>query len=70
MATRDAACQLGRSPLPITMQRVPGVAADAAWTRASIDSPLMWEGRYFLSWYTAHNAVDDFAQLNIKDIDT
>jgi site-specific recombinase XerD len=31
---------------------------------------LMWEGRYFLSWYTAHNAVDDFAQLNIKDIDT
>jgi integrase/recombinase XerD len=31
---------------------------------------LMWEGRNFLSWYTAHNSVDDFSQLNIKDIDT
>jgi integrase/recombinase XerD len=31
---------------------------------------LMWEGRSFLSWYTAHNTVDDFSQLNIKDVDT
>jgi len=31
---------------------------------------LMWEGRNFLYWYSAHNSVDDFSQLNIKDIDT
>ena len=31
---------------------------------------LMWEGRNFLCWYTAHNSVDDFSQLNTKDIDT
>ncbi len=31
---------------------------------------LIWEGRYFLSWYTAHNSVDDFTELNIKKIDT
>ena len=37
--------------------------------KASIRA-LMWEGRNFLSWYTAHNSVDDFSQLNIKDIDT
>jgi hypothetical protein len=31
---------------------------------------LIWEGRYFLSWYTAQNSVDDFTELNIKNIDT
>lgn len=30
---------------------------------------LMWEGQHFLSWYTARSPVDDFAELNIKDID-
>jgi integrase/recombinase XerD len=30
----------------------------------------MWEGRYFLSWYTARSSADDFSQLKIRDIDT
>lgn len=31
---------------------------------------LMWEGRHFLSWYTARSPFDELAELNIKDIDT
>jgi site-specific recombinase XerD len=30
---------------------------------------LLWEGRHFLSWYTARSAVDDFTGLSISDID-
>jgi site-specific recombinase XerC len=37
--------------------------------KASIRA-LLWEGRHFLSWYTARSPVDDLAELNIKDIDT
>ena len=30
---------------------------------------LMWEGRHFLSWYTAGGPVDNFTGLSISDID-
>ena len=30
---------------------------------------LMWEGRNFLSWYTARSGTDDLAGLSIQDID-
>jgi hypothetical protein len=35
--------------------------------KASIRA-LIWEGRHFLSWYTARGAVDELAELNISDI--
>lgn len=38
------------------------------FAKASIRA-LIWEGRHFLSWYTPRSAGDDFAELNIKDID-
>jgi integrase/recombinase XerD len=31
---------------------------------------LMWEGRNFLSWYTARSAGADITDLNVTDIDT
>jgi integrase/recombinase XerD len=37
--------------------------------KASIRA-LMWEGRNFLSWYTARSAGDDLADLNVRDIDS
>jgi integrase/recombinase XerD len=37
--------------------------------KASIRA-LMWEGRNFVSWYTARSAGDDLADLNVRDIDT
>jgi site-specific recombinase XerD len=37
--------------------------------KASIRAP-MWEGRNFLSWYTARSVSDDLAELKIGDIDT
>ncbi len=37
--------------------------------KASIRA-LMWEGRNFLSWYTARSAGDELADLNVRDIDT
>ena len=37
--------------------------------KASIRA-LMWEGRNFLSWYTARGAGDDLGDLNVRDIDT
>jgi site-specific recombinase XerD len=30
---------------------------------------LMWEGRYFLSWYTSHSPIDDLRALSVRDID-
>jgi integrase/recombinase XerD len=30
---------------------------------------LMWEGRHFLSWYTARRPAHALAELNIGDID-
>ena len=36
--------------------------------KASIRA-LIWEGRHFLSWYTARGGVDELAELNIRDID-
>lgn len=36
--------------------------------KASIRA-LMWEGRHFLSWYTARSSAHDLTELNIRDID-
>jgi site-specific recombinase XerD len=36
--------------------------------KASIRA-LIWEGRHFLSWYTARSPADDLTELNIRDID-
>jgi integrase/recombinase XerD len=35
---------------------------------ASVDD-LMWEARYFLSWYTEHTGAIGFMELSIRDVD-
>jgi integrase/recombinase XerD len=40
-----------------------GLAKKSIWA-------LLWESRNFLSWYSPRRPVDDFAELNIKDVDT
>ena len=35
---------------------------------ASIDA-LMWEARYFCAWYIKRSGADNFADLNVRDVD-